>query len=206
MMVELVFGPSITSDPLVINADLIAIGLQSGCRCLSSAASPATCGLDIDVPLSKLKESPLAPGGATEARMSWPGAIRSGFRRSPPPARKGPRDENAAVCGDGTLNTSVALAIDAVAPAVAAYALMAARSVSARWTVGTKWKSAFCEFGLVFTRIMPIPPACCTARLLFTRALVPRSQTTIFPATLAGSSTATPGWAALSTAAKQSLT
>src|SRR5689334_1464998 len=39
---------------------------------------------------------------------------------------------------------------------------------------------------------MPTPPASCTARLLFTRSLVPRSQTTILPATLAGSSTGVP--------------
>src|SRR5581483_1794558 len=48
---------------------------------------------------------------------------------------------------------------------------------------------------------MPTPPACWTARLLLTRALVPRSQTTIFPATFAGSSTACPP---LSTSAKHS--
>jgi hypothetical protein len=47
---------------------------------------------------------------------------------------------------------------------------------------------------------MPAPPACFTARLLLTRALVPRSQTTILPATLAGSSTAVP---LLSAAVKQ---
>ena len=34
-----------------MSADLIIIGDQSGCRSLSSAARPATCGLDIDVPL-----------------------------------------------------------------------------------------------------------------------------------------------------------
>ena len=69
--------------------------------------------------------------------------------------------------------------------------------------MGTEWKSAFSELGLVFTRIMPTPPASCTARLLFTRAVTPRSQTTILPATLAGSSTATPP---LSSAAKQRAT
>src|ERR1043166_7188290 len=49
----------------------------------------------------------------------------------------------------------------------------------------------------------PTPPASCTARLLLTRAFTPRSQTTILPATFAGSSTGTP---ALSMAAKQSCT
>src|SRR4051794_30296002 len=135
--------------------------------------------------------------------MSCPGAIRSGLRMSPPPARSGPRDENDAVNGAGSLYVMVAGLIVAVAPAVAAYVFTAARSVSARCTVGTKWKSALIEFGEVFTMIIPTPPASCTARLLFTRALVPRSQTTILPATLAGSRTAVP---ALSTAAKQRRT
>ena len=41
----------------------------------------------------------------------------------------------------------------------------------------------------MLTRTMPTPPASWTARLLFTRAVTPRSQTTILPATLAGSRT-----------------
>src|SRR5258705_7535879 len=148
-----------------------------------------------------LKSRLWLPGGATAARMSCPGAIVSGFSRSPPPARSGPRDENAAVNGAGSENVMVALAIVAVAPGVAAYALTAGRSRCERCTVGTKWRSAFCEFRLVFTRIMPMPPASATARLLLVRAFTPRSHRTIFPATLAGSSTATP---ALSDFAKQS--
>ena len=36
-------------------------------------------------------------------------------------------------------------------------------------------------------RIMPTPPAFFTARLLSVRALMPRSQATILPATFAGS-------------------
>ena len=39
---------------------------------------------------------------------------------------------------------------------------------------------------------MPIPPASYTARLLLTRAVTPRSHSTILPATLAGSSTGVP--------------
>ena len=113
-------GPSSTSEPLVIRADLIAIGDQSGCRSLSSAARPATCGLDMDVPLYRLNRLPAFPGGATPARMSCPGAITSGFSRSPLPARSGPRDEKLAVKGAATLNTIVALLIVAMAPAVAA--------------------------------------------------------------------------------------
>src|SRR4029453_13944707 len=106
-----------TSEPVVISADLIIIGDQFGCRFFSSAPRPATCGLDIDVPLSMSKSRPALFGGATEARMSWPGAIRSGLSKSPPPAREGPREENAAVNGAGALYTIVAWLIVAVGPA-----------------------------------------------------------------------------------------
>jgi len=37
-------------NAVVISADLMAAGDQSGCCCLSSAATPATCGLAIEVP------------------------------------------------------------------------------------------------------------------------------------------------------------
>src|SRR5262249_45799487 len=60
-------------------------------------------------------------------------------------------------------------------------------ATSLTWMVGTAWKSAFSEFGDVFMRIMPTPPACLTARPLSVRPLTPRSQATILPATLAGS-------------------
>ena len=35
---------------VVISADLICAGVQSGCLSISSAAIPETCGVDIDVP------------------------------------------------------------------------------------------------------------------------------------------------------------
>ena len=47
----LVSGPSSTLVPVVISADLIAIGDHEGYSCLNSAARPATCGLDMEVPL-----------------------------------------------------------------------------------------------------------------------------------------------------------
>src|SRR6186713_529979 len=90
------------SVPEVMSADLIAIGDQPGCRSLNSAARPATCGLDIEVPDRRLKSRPWLPGGATAARMSWPGAMTSGLSRSPPPAMSGPRDEKLAVSGAGS--------------------------------------------------------------------------------------------------------
>src|SRR5262245_33373832 len=103
-----------------MSADLIAIGDQFGCLSRSNAARPATCGLDIDVPLRTLKFKPNCPGGAVAARTSWPGAITSGFSRSPPPADSGPRDENDAVNGAGVAKLKTAALIVAGAPAVAA--------------------------------------------------------------------------------------
>src|SRR4026209_1107954 len=88
---------------------------QVGWACLSSAATPATCGADIDVPLYRLKSRPwLASVGATAARMSWPGAITSGLSRSPPPAVSGPRDEKLAVNGAGSVKVRVAWLMVAV--------------------------------------------------------------------------------------------
>src|SRR5690349_13775630 len=103
-----------------MRADLIAIGDQSGCRFLSRAERPATCGADMEVPLYKLKLRPAFPGGATEARISCPGAIISGLSKSPAPAVRGPRDENAAVKGAGAVKIMVAALMVAVAPGVAA--------------------------------------------------------------------------------------
>src|SRR3954465_13671973 len=110
-----VFGPSSTSPAEVMKADLIIIGDQSGCSSLNSAAMPAMCGLDIDVPLYRSNSRPLFPGGATPASTSCPGAMMSGFNRSPAPAINGPRDENDAVNGAGALVTIVACAIEPVA-------------------------------------------------------------------------------------------
>src|SRR5829696_5004883 len=85
---------SSTSYPVVMSDDLMAIGDHVGWACLRSAPRPATWGDDIDVPLRRLKLRPWPAGvGATAARMSWPGAMTSGFSRSPPPAASGPRDE-----------------------------------------------------------------------------------------------------------------
>jgi hypothetical protein len=118
--------------------------------------------------------------------------MTSGLSRSPPPARSGPRDEKAAVNGAGVVKTIVAWLILAVAPVVAAYVRTAVRSVTSRWTVGTKWKSAKMPFAATLVRIIPTPPASLTARLLSVLPFVPRSQITILPATFAGSRTAVP--------------
>src|SRR5688500_2116631 len=102
-----------------MRADLIAIGDQVGCLALSSAAMPAMCGLDIEVPEAASYRVPLAPTGETAATTSTPGAVMSGFNRSPPPASAGPLDENAAIAGATTVSRTASVML-AVAPAPAA--------------------------------------------------------------------------------------
>ena len=80
---------------MVIRADFRTEGDHSGCASFSRAATPATCGTAIDVPVRKPKFSPeleFAASGVSPARMLIPGAVTSGFRisgRGP-----GPREEN----------------------------------------------------------------------------------------------------------------
>ena len=67
-----------------------------------SAATPATCGLDMDVPGMAWKSCPAAPGfsesGASvlPARILTPGAVTSGLIKSESKVF-GPRDEKAAI-------------------------------------------------------------------------------------------------------------
>ena len=78
-------APSSFLTPLVlavvISADLIIAGVQVGCSAIKSAADPAECGLDMEVPLS----TPYS-GGAGEPRLaiaaqiSTPGPVMSGLR------------------------------------------------------------------------------------------------------------------------------
>jgi hypothetical protein len=124
-----------------MSADLIHIGDQVGLAPRMSAATPAMCGLDIEVPELVLNRFPAWFGGATAAMTSTPGAVMSGFRTSPPPAIAGPREENAAISGARAVTVDDADS-EAVAPAVAAYALIASPAADCTCTVGTKWKSA----------------------------------------------------------------
>jgi len=45
--------------PVSISADLICDGVQVGCTDFSSAAEPAECGLDIEVPVNSANAGPL---------------------------------------------------------------------------------------------------------------------------------------------------
>src|SRR5690349_3360924 len=59
------------------SAAFTSAGVQFGCNSRSNAATPATCGADIDVPLNV----PTPPFGSVE-RMFSPGAARSGLKAS----------------------------------------------------------------------------------------------------------------------------
>jgi hypothetical protein len=113
--------------------------------------------------------------GGTAAATSTPGASRSGLSRSPLLEIDGPTDEKSTMDG-ARCGFRVNTDSDAVAPAVAAYALIAWPSVMFTCAVGTEWVSATRPFaaGFAFRRIMPTPPASLTFLLLSTRALSPR--------------------------------
>jgi hypothetical protein len=74
---------------VVMMADLMAAGLQSGWRALRRPATPATWGHDMDVPDSALKRtrrlskaSPVGPAWPVNAaRMLTPGAVMSGYTK-----------------------------------------------------------------------------------------------------------------------------
>src|SRR5690348_5020201 len=124
---------------VVISADLTSAGVHAGWACRSSAATPATCGLDMDVPDSPSNRLPWWPEGDTAATMSTPGAVRSGLIKLPSPTIAGPTLENAATSGARGVAVDTA-DIDAVGAAVEArYALIAAPSVCPTWTVGITW-------------------------------------------------------------------
>jgi len=77
--VPAIADPSVVNrDALVMIADLIIIGVHSGCTDLITAAMPAMWGEAILVPL---RYSTFPP--TTAARMSTPGARMSGFSSDP---------------------------------------------------------------------------------------------------------------------------
>lgn len=83
---------------------------------------PATCGLDMDVPLIAWNNCPgaeLSAAGLAAARTCMPGPVTSGLMMSPA-APFGPREENSVMFGALGLGAAVPPAMDAVAPAPAA--------------------------------------------------------------------------------------
>ncbi|PON57783.1 hypothetical protein PanWU01x14_171450 [Parasponia andersonii] len=99
---------------VVIMADLMAAGLQSGWADLSRAAAPPTWGQAIDVPdrmlnsVFRVSESnPVGPIASVHAaRMLTPGAIKSGLRISGLSVL-GPLPEKEATIGAGLIPITV---------------------------------------------------------------------------------------------------
>src|SRR5438105_240615 len=81
--------PSRTRKPVILDGSAVlasAVAQRSsrvhpGCACLTSAAAPATWGLDMEVP--DMTEAPVAVPIPAEAMLT-PGAVRSGFSQSSP--------------------------------------------------------------------------------------------------------------------------
>uniref|UniRef100_A0A8R7PIU9 Uncharacterized protein n=1 Tax=Triticum urartu TaxID=4572 RepID=A0A8R7PIU9_TRIUA len=98
---------------VVISADLMAAGDHVGCAFFSSAATPARCGHDMDVPdltsnlgISALGGNTKSAMPGTPASMFTPGPMMSGFR-IPRLCRFGPRAEKGAIIGDRGVSNDV---------------------------------------------------------------------------------------------------
>ncbi|TVU31945.1 hypothetical protein EJB05_23657, partial [Eragrostis curvula] len=184
-----------TASDVVMIADLIAAGDQSGCRLLRRAAMPLRCGVDMDVPDSTKKErsAPSANSvcvslGAQAARMFMPGPVMSGFRM-PGLALLGPRDEKKVTVGDGYEPMMVPLKrMLAVALAVEfTYAEILLTCDAGRTCASAKvvYPSA-----ALFITIMPTPPYADTVWPASMRPLRPLlSQSTTLPVTSVSRST-----------------
>nr|GMD22534.1 hypothetical protein Iba_chr08aCG11710 [Ipomoea batatas] len=93
---SILFFPRLVVSAVVMIADFIAAGDQSGCALLSKAATPDRCGHDIEVPEIMLNVDFVSVLFSTEtgqaAMILTPGPTMSGFR-IPGLALPGPRDE-----------------------------------------------------------------------------------------------------------------
>src|SRR4051794_16434446 len=98
-----------TGAPVDTSADLICATVQVGCRCRRRAATPATCGDAMLVPLSAPN-----PAFGREESTSLPGAVTSGFSRSD--TGDGPADENQLISGRESFTSAAAtlIAFDAL--------------------------------------------------------------------------------------------
>nr|CAB3502053.1 unnamed protein product [Digitaria exilis] len=138
----------------------------------------------MDVPESTLKfdrrastsspDGPMLPGHA--AMMFTPGAITSGLSTDGF-VKLGPRAENSATAGARARPIRVPANTN-----LADGRRVEPTSVAGRTCTSTE---SSCRFISVFARIMAAPPASFTASPLSARPVMPRLQTTIFPATAA---------------------
>src|ERR1035437_9913413 len=102
------------SSAVLMIAALTSLTDQFGCEAMTSAATPATCGADIDVPESTRTSLPVPMPAAT---MLTPGAVTSGLRALSP--KRGPYELKSASCLYVGLDSRPAEAIVTVAPLAA---------------------------------------------------------------------------------------
>src|SRR5688500_6659804 len=166
-------------------ADLTAAGDHCGNLPRSSAPDPAICGAAMEVPDMNPNFSPLKPIGETADRTATPGAGTSGFSRSPPAARLGPRDENSAICGTGGSAAPVVSSIlrFAVIRAVAVTASL--RSGLPSWQIRMLCMSISSKPDRMWTSTLHMPPTHYTFPLQYNPRMSPRPHTTPFLAALA---------------------
>ncbi len=164
-----------------ISADLTSIGVQVGCTARTSAAAPATCGVDIEVPLSRPVS--LLPFGSrqhekssrvqrdTAARTLTPGPVMSGFSRS---TLAGPIRLNDAITSawPGKDCPGKAMVAVALAGSVARWARIAAERVVSLMTHAGTVPPAPAFNGTSERKMTPIAPA---VAALLTRAMVPHA-------------------------------
>ena len=93
-------SPANARSPVSASADFTCAGVQDGCRWMSSATAPATCGAAMLVPDSVVYWAP----GAAERTLT-PGALTSGFSCSE--SGVGPLEENEAMTSAGPMRDEV---------------------------------------------------------------------------------------------------
>jgi len=99
------FAYTVTSSAAVFIASaLSSSAVHVGWSCFSSAITPETCGVAIEVPSS---ETPAFPVPAATEKISRPGAAMSGLSSASPD--RGPRDEKYAIVSAMSTLISVAL-------------------------------------------------------------------------------------------------
>src|SRR5260221_4943962 len=86
-------------------------GVHRGCAWMTRAATPATCGVDIDVPDSR---TPSVPVPTAAEKTDKPGAEMSGLRL---PSAAGPPDEKSATARNAGLARAPLAAMGVVGPA-----------------------------------------------------------------------------------------
>ncbi len=146
---------------------------------MTRAATPATCGVAIDVPESTRTSLPVPMPAAT---MLTPGAVTSGLRALSP--KRGPQDEKLARSLYVGLAIMPAEAMVTVSPLAASSAAPSAISTPMNGIVTPGiGPSKGGRPALVLTMMTATAPYFWPSWARRTRAQVPRWVTTIFPAT-----------------------